>query len=179
MGFGSRDAPIVVVNPYLKSSLIGEISGAIRLRKLARWMTIPTHSHSVHPRPRSLLAVGRDDASTIRRLVVRTAPTELVEEHHEWSAWAKANIQPGLKVLYSANAHQSSLAFRHLAFEQRGIGTKVAIHQHGGGYGIDEAHLGEEHDIAMSDVFYTFGWRRAELGDRVRPLPTAMPQRSR
>ena len=179
MGLGSGDAPIVVVNPYLKSSLIGEIRGAIRLRKLARWMTIPTHSHSVCRRHRPLLSVGRDDASTIRRLVALTAPTELVEEHHEWIGWAKANIQPRLKVLYSANAHQSSLAFRHLAFEQRGIGTKVAIHQHGGGYGIDEAHLGEEHDIAMSDVFYTFGWRRAELGDRVRPLPTAMPQRSR
>lgn len=176
---GATDAQVLVVDPYLKTSFAAEGLGVLRLRRIARWGDIPRPiiDQGVGDR-KSLIGNGRED-DILRRLVALTAPRELVEHHHELSTWATANTRPHLKLMYTANAHQSSIAFRYWACSQRQLGTKIAIHQHGGGYGIDEAHFGEEHDIAVSDVFYTFGWSRPDVGSRVRPLPTAMPQRSR
>ena len=176
---GSSAAPVLVVDPYLKSSMTTELRGAARLRKVARWGTLPPLNMSVDFRARSSSIDTRDEVGKIHRLVALSAPVGLVERHHELCDWAKSNSNPHLKLMYTANAHQSSLAFRHLAFSQRQLGTKIAIHQHGGGYGTDETHFGEEHDIAVSDVFFTFGWSRPDLGFRVRSLPTAMPQRAR
>lgn len=176
---GATDAQVLVVDPYLKTNFAAEVLGALRLRRIARWGDIPRPiiDQGVGDRE-SLIGSGRED-NIVRRLVALTAPLELVEHHHELSTWATENTRPHVKLVYTANAHQSSTAFRHWAFSQRQLGTKVAIHQHGGGYGIDETHFGEEHDIAVSDVFYTFGWSRPDIGSRVRSLPTAMPQRSK
>jgi putative transferase (TIGR04331 family) len=116
-----------------------------------------------------------DEISNVRRIIALNAPCDLVESHHHLTSWAKDECDGSLRVLYTANAHQASIPFRYLMFEQRLRGTRIAIHQHGGGYGVDETHIGEEHDIAISDRFYSWGWNRPELGDRVRPLATAMP----
>jgi putative transferase (TIGR04331 family) len=115
----------------------------------------------------------------LQRTVALTAPIELVEQCQSLGEWAESASTATLRLLFTANAHQSSAFFRYLAWAQRQMGTKIAIHQHGGGYGIDEQHLGEDHDIANSDVFYTFGWQRPDLGRRVRSLPTAMPERAK
>ena len=91
-----------------------------------------------------------------------------MEQYQSLGEWAQNASTATLRLLYTANAHQSSAFFRYLAWVQRQMGTKIAIHQHGGGYGIDEQHVGEDHDIAISDMFYTFGWQRPDLGRRVR-----------
>ena len=176
---GSADAKILVVDPYLKAGFATEVLSAFRLRQLVRWGDSPRPDVDVRVGTRGSPIAGDGVATAMQRRVALTAPFGLVEYHHELVKWADANARPRLRLLYTANAHQSSLVFRHLAFSQRQCGTKIAIHQHGGGYGIDENHLGEEHDIAISDVFYTFGWSRPDLGSRVKPLPTAMPQHSR
>ena len=194
---GSRTAPVRVVDPYLKSGLTSEAFGAFGLRHLAQWSTMSGLSSIDFPRsdvvsPRQGVSVGSgqrrellgdsashsDVSGILRRRVIASAPASLVEHHHAWSNWARSIKNRRTKVIYTANAHQSSIPFRNWAYEERQRGTTIAVHQHGGGYGIDDTHFGEDHDIATSDIFYTFGWVRPELGARVRPLPSAMPQRS-
>jgi putative transferase (TIGR04331 family) len=181
-GFSAKDKKIVVVDPYLKLSFARELSAVVKSRQVIEWGTharIPStvKSPAIECRQRLINETeGRsDDISRLRRLVALTAPCELVESHDELTNWAERDAKRNLGVLYSANAHQASIPFRYRMFAQRERGTKIAIHQHGGGYGIDETHIGEEHDIAISDKFYSWGWIRPDLGDRVRPLATAAP----
>jgi putative transferase (TIGR04331 family) len=112
----------------------------------------------------------------MRALIAITAPLDLVENFWALHSWAvKQDFTP--KLWYTATAQHTSTAFMHRMAIARERGGRLLVHQHGGGYGIDEQHLGEDHDIAVSDRFYTFGWSRADQPSRVGPLPTAMPQR--
>jgi putative transferase (TIGR04331 family) len=36
---------------------------------------------------------------------------------------------------------------------------KSLYHQHGGSFGIDEVSVGEDYEIDISDIFYTWGWK--------------------
>ena len=182
----SPRAAIAIVDPYLKVGFGQELSAVLRVRKNLRWghvSGITPQAGAVNTQARLAVAHRVESSSSlveeIQRTVALTAPTELVEQYPSLCAQAKSTSVSTLRLMYTANAHQSSALFRHLAWAQRQVGTKIAIHQHGGGYGIDEQHLGEDYDVALSDVFYTFGWQRPDLGRRVRPLPTAMPERAK
>jgi putative transferase (TIGR04331 family) len=110
-------------------------------------------------------------------LIALTAPLDLVEHFWEFHSWA-AQQSVDARLWYTATAQHVSTAFMHRIAVARERGGRLLVHQHGGGYGIDEQHLGEDHDIAVSDRFYTFGWSRDDAPTQVRALPTAMPQRS-
>ncbi len=182
---GGRRAPITVTDPYFKSSFGSQVRAAARLRRQFRWESVvepvlPARDielsrrasiAGIHPTAAVLL-------TDLRQVIAMTAPAGMIEQHHELAQSAQAGVDERTQVCYSANAHQSSLAYRHHLFAQRAAGSKIAIHQHGGGYGIDEDHLGEFHDIDRSDVFFTWGWSRPELGTRVRVMPTAPPART-
>jgi putative transferase (TIGR04331 family) len=183
---GARRAPIRIADPYFKSSFTSQLQAAFFGRRRIRWQPVSNPllpQRVVQGATRSAMvkvAIGTDATPTdLRQVVALSAPSSLVESHHDLVEWAESQNDRHARILYTANAHQSSLGFRHRLFAQRSIGSKIALHQHGGGYGIDEMHLGEEHDIALSDVFYTWGWQRAELGRRVRPLPVPLPLRHR
>lgn len=183
---GSRRAHVGICEPYLKMSPFSETAAALGVRRTMRWMPPPQPEvPPVEPRNdrrRAIAARFRDGNDTTSRLVRRvalTAPVDLVELHHDLADWADSTADPGLRLLHTANAHQSSTPFRHLAFAQRRLGTILTIHQHGGGYGIDRRHLGEDHDAALADVFFSWGWTDDRDGVDVRPLPTAMPARER
>lgn len=181
---GSREAPVRIVDPYLKTTFSDEWRAAMRGRRQLRWQSVArpkVRTRTVLSDRRLAFAAhcaktdGPDDL--LRRAIALTAPMDVVEQHHELTEWAQSVTDPRAKVCYSANAHQSSESFRHQLYEQRLVGSKIVFHQHGGGNGIDEHHPGEFHDTTLGDVFYTWGWQRPDLGRRVRPLPTALPAR--
>lgn len=183
---GSRRTSIGICEPYLKVSSIRETTAAIDVRRTMRWIASPRPPVSTVDarldRRRAIAARHQDGNDTMDALVRRialTAPVDLVESHHALATWADSTADPGLRLLHTANAHQSSIPFRHLAFAQRRRGTILTVHQHGGGYGIDRRHLGEDHDVALADVFFSWGWTDARQVGTVRPLPTAMPERAR
>jgi len=181
---GSRNAPVRIADPYLKTPFSEELTAAFRARRQMRWQSV------VRPRVASWdvlterrLRIARrfsdtdGQGNTLRRAVALLAPLDVLEQHHELTEWAKSTVDETTKVCYSANAHQASTSFRHYLYEQKMIGSKIVFHQHGGGNGIDEQHPGEFHDTLIGDVFYSWGWDRPDLGRRVRPLPTALPAR--
>ena len=183
---GKRTNVIQIFHPYLKSGAPNQIQAAIKARRALRWSEIRPPKFiapAINLKLRSKVASEVSFADPLRDAiwssVAQSSPSFLVEQFLELGHWAAETADRNARLVYTANAHQSSALFRHLAWAQRQVGTKIAIHQHGGGYGIDEQHLGEDHDVALSDVFYTFGWQRPDLGRRVRSLPTAMPERAK
>lgn len=177
---GSSAGRVAVCEPYLKMSSGRELRAVIDVRRTVRWMPTPRPSNvsaALDSVARSAVARGYESRgdlrTTLRHRIALSAPVDLVEQHHELAAWAGSVVDPRLRIVYTANAHQSSTSFRYAAFAQRRIGTRLLIHQHGGGYGIDGRHLGEDHDVALADTFLTWGWTRADRD--VRPLPTAFP----
>jgi len=180
---GSTSAAVRVVDPYLKITAMAELKAALQSRRCMRWASVVTPPQPAAPSLDKRLAIAKSDvaadaSSTLRRMIALTAPIDLVEQHHMLASSVMARLDERVRVIYTANAHQSSTMFRHMMYAQRELGSRVLIHQHGGGYGIDEQHLGEDHDIALSDTFYTWGWHRSNEGHRVRALPTAFPSRS-
>ena len=181
---GRRSAPVVVVEPYLKCSRSREVAGALKLRRIARWGSTPTVAmpggETDLSRRFSLaadLARGSDQYSLVKRAIALTAPIELVEKHHELNTNCARQHETRTGIIYTANAYQSSPSFRIWAEQCRERGARLVTHQHGGGYGIDRFHFGEEFDVSVSDTFYSWGWDEAEDGTRVRQLPTAWPDR--
>lgn len=180
---GKKRAPIRIVNPYLRVSPPEELRAAFKAHKQLRWQSVlrPNFTDVPIEREKRLQLAHRtsdppSNSLSLARAIALTAPTDLVEQHHLLSRWAQARVDRNAKIIYSANAHQASTSFRHQLYEQREL-SKIVIHQHGGGYGIDERHLGEEHDVSISDLFYTWGWDDPSSSGRTRPLPTALPMR--
>ena len=181
---GSPHSAVSVYAPYLKVSASHELVAATKARRLMRWQSVPIPMLVARVpdtvKRKAIAASTLPDSVVNRALSARVAlgaPVELVESYHDFASWADTAANSSLRLLYTANAHQSSVAFRHLAFAQRRLGTHLAIHQHGGGYGVDPQHLGEEHDVALADSFFSWGWQLHPSVQNVRPLPTAMPRR--
>lgn len=184
--FSSKHPRILVTEAYLKTGITREIVAVTRSRSWLRWVSNPrtgigvVHAESTRREDFARRSVGAQESrDDLRAAIALTAPVELVELHHQLVAWAQLAVIPALRLAFTANAHQSSIGYRYWSFEQRQLGTRIAIQQHGGSYGIDERHLGEDLDIWSGDVFYTWGWERPDLGSRVRPLPAATPSRAR
>ena len=181
---GSKRAPVAVVEPYLKCSFREETFASFRSRSVSKWVAVPTFDvpHvEVNQLARGALAVAQagnsDRRSMVRSALALTAPTELVEGVHVLSdAAARIRVEYP-EVIYTANAYQSSPRFRFWAEGLRKHGARLVTHQHGGGYGIDRFHLGEEFDTSVSDVFYTWGWTDSRRVETTRPLPTSYPER--
>ena len=75
--------------------------------------------------------------------------------------------------VYSAQALWTHFAFKVLVAQWCEQGTKLHYHQHGGWYGLDETHVGENYESRVSDFYYTWGWSRG--ADNTRPLPPVAP----
>ncbi|NDD73193.1 MAG: hypothetical protein EBZ52_08500, partial [Actinobacteria bacterium] len=181
---GASSARVEATLPYLKVSVGTELRAAWRVRRVVRWEPEPrsalaTSTVAEAARKSVAMAALRSSEADrqLRALIALTAPLDLVEHFWEFHSWA-AQQSVDARLWYTATAQHVSTAFMHRIAVARERGGRLLVHQHGGGYGIDEQHLGEDHDIAVSDRFYTFGWSRDDAPTQVRALPTAMPQRS-
>jgi putative transferase (TIGR04331 family) len=63
------------------------------------------------------------------------------------------------KYILTRNAHNGDDVFKFWAAEKVEIGTPLIIGQHGGHYGVGKWSFMEEHEIAISDRYLTWGWQ--------------------
>ncbi len=115
----------------------------------------------------------RDFAELAMILMPLYIPAALLEGFAGYRAGVLGLSLARPKVVFSANSLNSHLTFKLLLAEWRQEGTRLFYHQHGGGYGLEPKLAFEEHEIRLSDRFYSWGWRRE--GSSVTPLSPAMP----
>ncbi|MFM8014814.1 MAG: hypothetical protein ACKPCO_01885, partial [Actinomycetota bacterium] len=118
----------------------------------------------------------RNLAETMRRLIPLLLPLAYGEDLARLTADISRSAQIP-KLLFSANGSQMNLPYQVTSALWGAKGTLIASHQHGGHQGLDEIHAGEEYEARTSDVHYSLGW--TDTRRNIRPLPAAMPQRSK
>jgi putative transferase (TIGR04331 family) len=79
-------------------------------------------------------------------------------------SWPK---QP--QIVFTSNAYHSDDVFKAWAASKAENGTPLIIGQHGGNYGMALWSFTEEHQIAISDKFLTWGWEM-EGNTNVTPI---------
>jgi putative transferase (TIGR04331 family) len=92
------------------------------------------------------------------RLIPAHMPRLYLEGYHEARDAALAMFPRHPRVIFTANAYSSNEAFKLWAAENVERGARLAIWQHGGVFGTARWSSTEEHELAVSDRFYSWGW---------------------
>ena len=127
-------------------------------------------------RGKNLVAVGSDAGleSLANSLVTAFLPVCAVESFKSLRELVSAARPKRFDHVYSAQALWTHFSFKLLVAQWCEKGTKLHYHQHGGWYGLDELHVGENYEARVADSYYTWGWTRDNAN--VRPLSPVMPQ---
>lgn len=105
-----------------------------------------------------------------RSLIPQQMPTAYLEgygqlvEQTASLPWPK---QP--KLIWTSNSSISDDVFKAWAAEKAGRGTPLVTGQHGGHYGVGRWSFAEDHEIAISDCYLSWGWTEPEQ-PRVKPV---------
>lgn len=115
-----------------------------------------------------LIASGNDFFSIASSMIPLYLPVSLLEGFNNYRSTILSLPISRPQAIYSANGLSTNLSFRILMAEWRLDGTKLLLHQHGGGYGLEKKLPQEDYEIRVSDKFYTWGWRTSSKS--VTPL---------
>jgi putative transferase (TIGR04331 family) len=175
----SKDAKVWVSNPYLPTSFVSQVRVARSSRQLIRWddvdpVVVQPGMCNYQTRKLAYSAVdGTSLQDVVRALVPLTIPIALAEALPFIKTQIRAQKIKFAQLIYTANAHHYNIGFKVAVAQMVESGAHLLIHQHGGGYGIDELHPGELFDRSISHRFFTFGWVDDGTEGMTKPLPTA------
>jgi len=103
-------------------------------------------------------------------VIPRDVPTCFFEGYESLRAGVRAMGRCPSAIL-SANAWYYDESFKRWAANGAEKGSRLLGVQHGGNYGIDAYSPSEDHETAITDRYYTWGWMR----DSVRAITVPMP----
>jgi putative transferase (TIGR04331 family) len=108
------------------------------------------------------LALTQDDdgfPSLARTLIQSQIPTSYVEGYRELISLTEKLPWPKRpKAIFTSNSYSSDEVFKAWAAKKVESGTPLIIGQHGGNYGVGLWNFTEDHQIAISDHYLTWGW---------------------
>lgn len=138
-----------------------------------RWRSVPCAHAEWDGRQRQWLIEGdnrNEFEACARTLIPQQIPKiyleaypELMEQVHGLS-WPR---RP--KLIWSSNSYNSDDVFKAWAAQKAEAGAALVTGQHGGHYGIGRWSFNEEHDIAISDSYLSWGWSQPDQA-KVRPV---------
>jgi len=77
-------------------------------------------------------------------------------------------------ILFSFDGWVTHESFKLLAAENSERGSRLVGGQHGEGYGVSKVIPQEEYELAITDRWFSYGWRDDERAEKIRPLPNPM-----
>jgi putative transferase (TIGR04331 family) len=120
------------------------------------------------------LNLGSGEFETcLARMLVDEIPLSLLEDFKAYSEAAQRYYPKSVTALCSANSWYYDETFKHACVRLQAQGVQLLGIQHGGNYGSLELMLGEDHEIAITDRYYTWGWSKSKLKTNVWPMPAA------
>lgn len=132
------------------------------------WRSVPPARVKVDNSQRQWVVTGEDRSefeTCARALIPQQIPTAYLEgygrllQQTEGLSWPR---QP--KLIWTSMAFSADDVFKAWAGEKVERGSPLVIGQHGGHYGVGRCSFPEDHEIAISDCYLTWGW-----DERVQP----------
>jgi putative transferase (TIGR04331 family) len=136
-----------------------------QLPKLWRKVDVPVSVFDRDARQWPLAPTQDDDGflSLARTLIQSQIPTSYVEGYRELISLTENLPWPKRpKAIFTSNSYSSDDVFKAWAAKKVESGIPLIIGQHGGNYGIGLWNFTEDHQIAISDHFLTWGWSESE-----------------
>jgi putative transferase (TIGR04331 family) len=109
--------------------------------------------------------------SLLKYLIPTALPVCFIEgyKYLEQETLIKYPLQP--KAVFSANSYYCDETFKQWVATQTERGMLLIGSQHGGNYGSEAMMPSEEHETAIVDRYYTWGWERSDCLAIVKPMP--------
>lgn len=118
------------------------------------------------------IALGESEfARCVAAMLPADVPTCFVEGYAAIGAAAAAFYPRRTTAICSANGWYYDEIFKQWAAASAVRGTALLGVQHGGNYGALAMMPSEEHETAIADRYYTWGWQRAGSAATVVPMP--------
>ncbi len=114
--------------------------------------------------------------SPLARSLSLLLPCDLPMSHFEGFAalgrFVRDRYPRAPRAILSANAWYFDEAFKLWAVRAATNGTRLLGVQHGGGSGVNGQLPADEHEMTISDRYYSWGWTRSDTRARVVPMPS-------
>lgn len=107
----------------------------------------------------------------VAALLPSDLPKSLVEAYADIDQLARDNFPGRVRAVFSANAWYYDEVFKHWAADSAERGAALLGCQHGGNYGALALMPSEDHETAIVDRYFTWGWERAGRAACVVPMP--------
>ncbi|MES2510128.1 MAG: LIC12162 family protein [Pseudomonadota bacterium] len=162
-------------------SAIDELAVCRRLGQLPnRWRSIPGLPSQLDENKRKWVLGGRSENEfeiAIRALISQYLPKTYLEGYSQLSDQVAGLPWPKHpKMIWSSNSYNSDDVFKAWVALKAEAGSTVVAGQHGGHYGVGRWSFNEDHEIAISDRYLSWGWSKADAG-KVFPVGQFNPKR--
>ena len=160
-----RDTEYFFISSYL--GLKQDLHLQLKLRqlpKLWRPVALPVSSLDRASRHWKISKIGNVDEfrALVSELIPRQIPKAYLEGYSELVTLTEKLPWPkNPRAIFTSNSFNSDDVFKVWAAGKVESGTPLIIGQHGGNYGMGLWNFLEDHQIAISDRFLTWGWGRA------------------
>jgi len=113
-----------------------------------------------------------DFVDLVCKLIPEQIPISYLEGYQDLVLLAENLKWPKLpKAIFTSNAFLADDVFKLWAGTKTEKGTPLIVGQHGGNYGMSKWSFSEEHEIAISDYYLTWGWGK---GDHKKLIPVGI-----
>ncbi|NQW03213.1 MAG: transferase [Acidobacteria bacterium] len=134
-----------------------------RLRQVPQHWRSPSPDHTaVRSDARAWVVPGESVTAFeayVRTAIARQLPTAYLEGYPRLATQAAALPWPSRpRAIWTSNAFSSDDVFKAWAAAKVDQGVPLVIGQHGGHYGAGRWSFTEDHEVAISDRFFSWGW---------------------
>jgi putative transferase (TIGR04331 family) len=123
-------------------------------------------------RNRSVLLNSEDELEElIASEIYQNIPKVFLESYNDVVLYSDFYLPKKPLRILSTTSHFDNDLFKIWTSRCVNNGAKLLIHQHGGLYGIGSYSYEEEHEIFISDKYYTYGWGESE-NKKIKAMPS-------
>lgn len=167
----ARDDDALFAATYLPFSSAMRLQ--MRLRQAPqRWSSVPPTVAAVDWKRREWVVDGDSQSAFeafARTMVSQQIPRAYLEGYSDLvEQTQRLPLPPRPKLIWSSNAFIYDDVFKAWAAEKAEQGSRIVVGQHGGHYGVGRWSFVEDHEVAISDRYLSWGW--TEVGQ-----PTIVP----
>jgi putative transferase (TIGR04331 family) len=164
---------IAFISSYFSHKSLIKLQLTLRQMPNLYWGMIELPDTAVNKQLRGQLKLNianNEFEKILETLIPAQIPIAYIEAFRDLQARAGGYYRNGVKVIYTANAYSGDEGFKIWCAEKVEKGAKFAIGQHGGNMGTSLIQQSEDHQIAVSDRFYSWGWINRDE-KIIKPMP--------